>query len=300
MSLLYPGWFWLLLPLSALLLFFRNRSDLQRPDNGVLWLSAAMVMVVFALVRPVITQEPVEIEQHGSDIIIAVDLSYSMRATDIKPTRLEAAKTLLSNLVERDTKNRFGVIGFTTNAIVLSPMTDDEALLLHLFSGLDETLVMTKGTALMPALELARRMSKAAQPIVVLLSDGGDDPGYDKEAAFAKENNLHVNVVMLASRFGSTLEDSKGMMIKDEAGNIVVSSRNDAVKAISSASGGAYIDGADLSALQEAIAEESENEYKSKKKIMQHEELFYYFVIAALLFFMFSVTTLGKMIRNWK
>jgi Ca-activated chloride channel family protein len=294
-SWLYPEWFWLLFPVAALLLFFQSRLDLQRPRSG--WLLSALLMVVVALARPVLTQEPIEIELSGSDVVIAVDLSYSMQAKDIEPNRLEAAKTLLTELVKSDTKNRFGVIGFTTNAIVLSPMTDDAQLLLHLFGGLDETLVMTKGTVMMPALKLARRMSKARQPIVVLLSDGGDEAGYEKEAAYAKENNLLVNVVMLASRFGSTLEDGRGKMLKDEAGNIVVSARNDAVEALSRATGGEFIDGADLSALQEAIAEQSQSEYKTKKKIMQHTELFYYFVIAALFCFMLSVTTLGKRIR---
>jgi Ca-activated chloride channel family protein len=299
-SWLYPEWFWLLLPVAALLLFFRSRPGLQRPRSG--WLLSALLMVIVALARPVLTQEPIEIEFSGSDVVIAVDLSYSMQAKDIEPNRLEAAKTLLAELVKSDTKNRFGVIGFTTNAIVLSPMTDDAQLLLHLFGGLDETLVMTKGTVMMPALKLARRMSKARQPIVVLLSDGGDEAGYAKEAAYAKENGLLVNVVMLASRFGSTLEDGRGEMLKDEAGNIVVSARNDAVEALSRATGGEFIDGADLFALQEAIAEQSQSEYKTKKKIMQHTELFYYFVIAALLLFMFSVTTLGKRIRigRWK
>jgi Ca-activated chloride channel family protein len=295
MSWLNPEWFWLLLPVAAMLLFFRNRSGSLQPRSG--WLLSALLMVIVALARPVIMQEPIEIELSGSDVVIAVDLSHSMQAKDIEPNRLEAAKTLLSELVKSDTKNRFGVIGFTTNAIVLSPMTDDAQLLLHLFGGLDETLVMTKGTAMMPALKLSRRMSKAEQPIVVLLSDGGDETGYAKEAAYAKKNGLLVNVVMLASRFGSTLEDSRGEMVKDEAGNIVVSARNDAVKVISRSSGGEFIDGADLSALQEVIEEQSQSEYKTKKKIMQHTELFYYVVIAALLFFMLSVTTLGKHIR---
>jgi Ca-activated chloride channel family protein len=301
-SWLYPGWFWLLLPVGALLLFSRDRSDALQLQSGRGWLLPALLMIIVALARPVLTQEPIEIEQSGSDVVIAVDLSYSMQANDIEPNRLEAAKTLLSELVKEDTKNRFGVIGFTTNAIVLSPMTDDAQLLLHLFVGLDETLVTTKGTVMMPALKLSRKMSKAEQPIIVLLSDGGDEDDYVKEAAFAKKNGLLVNVVMLASRFGSTLEDGRGEMVKDEAGNIVVSARNDAIKALSRASGGEYIDGADLSALQEAIAGQSHSEYKTKKKIMQHTELFYYFVIAALFFFMLSVTTLGKRIRigRWR
>ena len=292
MNWLAPEWLWLLLPLAAAVIY-RRRTGPQQWELRRFWLLLSALAVITALCRPVIPQKPVEIDVTGSDIIVAVDLSYSMQATDIAPTRLEAAKQLLKGLVEGNTHDRFGVIGFTTNAIVLSPLTNDSELLLHLFGGLDEKLVMTKGTELMDALKLARKMSRSEHPKLLLLTDGGDALNYNDEAYFAKESGLQVDVVMLASRGGSTLKKSDGSLLKDDAGHIVVSSRNDAVGAISRATDGAVIEGADLGALRELLETQKAKDYRGKTKIMQYQELFYYFTVAAILCFMLGVTTLG-------
>jgi len=291
-TLLMPQWFWLLLPLGVSLLYHYNTTWNLAIQKRFIWLVLSMIMLVFAMTQPVLTQKSVDVEQLGSDVILALDLSRSMQADDIKPTRLQAAKNLLRSLADEDKKNRFGVIGFTTNAIILSPLTNDSELLVHLFEGVDETLIMTKGSAMMPALELARKMSHSASPIVFIFTDGGDKDDYSKEAAFAKNSGLVVNVVMLASLSGSTLRQRDGTLLKDENGDIVITSQNRAIKMLSSATGGKFIDGAELSDLQAVIELQSDNTYKSKTKMVQYEELFSYFIVAALLFFMFSATTL--------
>ena len=63
-------------------------------------------------------------------------------------------------------------IAFTTNPIILSPLTRDDELLLHLFEGLDPSLVMTRGTNVFEALKLSRKLSRAEHPVVVMLTDG--------------------------------------------------------------------------------------------------------------------------------
>ncbi|MEA3373590.1 MAG: VWA domain-containing protein [Campylobacterota bacterium] len=297
MSFLALGWLWLLLPLGSVILYIHNREGfrwtLQR-----FWLVAAMGFVILALCRPVLPKEPIEVDQVGSDVIVAIDLSYSMQATDVDPSRLEAAKSLLQDLVKHNTKDRFGVIGFTTNAIVLSPMTNDGELLLHLFGGLDEKMIMTKGTLLMGALELSRKMSAAKHPKVLLLTDGGDAQNYAQEAAYAKANSLQVNVVLLGTAYGSTLKHGDGTMLKDEKGGIVVTSLNRAVETIARASGGEVIDGADLGEVQDTLAKQGEEDFRSKTKVIAYDELFYYFIVAALIAFMLAVTTLGKMLQR--
>jgi Ca-activated chloride channel family protein len=296
MSWLNPQWLWLLLPLGMALLYYINAEEGFGGRRR--WLLLSALLVIVSLCRPVILQEPVEIETGGSDVIVAIDLSHSMQATDLKPTRLEAAKKLLEGMVRADREDRFGVIGFTTNAIVLSPLTSDSELLLHLFDALDEQMIITKGTVLMGALKLARKMSRSEHPKLLLLTDGGDALGYNEEEAFAKHNNLQVSVVMLATRGGSTLRESDGKLLKDEEGNIVVTARNDAIKVISDATGGAFIDGADLPAVLDTLKAQKEEDYRGKTKIMQYQELFYFSVTAALLAFMIAVTTLHSRIAR--
>lgn len=295
MSMLTPLW---LLALGLIAVYWIGMRRLgYRADGSQKWLLVSIALVIIALTRPVLEQKPVSVEQMGSDVIIAVDLSYSMRATDVSPSRLSAAKELLRDVVRSDLKDRFGVIGFTTSAIILSPLTKDTELLEHLFGSLDESQIITKGTTVMSALELARKMSYAKQPIVILLTDGGDELSYTKEADFAKENHMRVSVVMLGTAMGSTLPEGEGTL-KDENGHIVVSSRNDAIGEIVQACGGKMIEGADRSAVQELITQSRSEDFQGKSTVLRYQELFYLPLILALIAFLFSMTSLGAKIAK--
>lgn len=295
MTILNPVWLAALGILPAYWMAVRRFG--YRADGSQKWLLFSIAMVIVALARPVIEQKPVSIEEMGSDVIIAVDLSYSMRAADVIPSRLGAAKALLSDVVRSDVRDRFGVIGFTTSAIILSPLTKDTQLLEHLFGSLDESQVITKGTQIMSALELARKMSYAKQPLVILLTDGGDEASYSKEADFVRDNNLRVNVVMLATAQGSTLPDGEDTL-KDENGHIVVSSRNDAIAELVEASGGKMIEGADVGAVRELINQSRTDDFQGKSTVMRYQELFYIPLLLALISFMLSMTTIGEKISR--
>jgi len=260
------------------------------------WLSLSIALLIVSLARPVLPQKPISVEEAGSDVILAVDLSYSMRGTDIAPSRLEAAKKLLHEVVRSDQKDRFGVIGFTTSAIVLSPLTKDTELLEHLFGSLDESQIITKGTDVMSALELARKMSHAARPMVILLTDGGDEASYSKEADFITENNLAVSVVMLASNDGSTLPTPDGSSLKDDNGHIVVSARNDAIEEI--VHEGKMIQGPDSSAVLALIDDAHQDDFTGKTSVIRYQEFFYIPLVLAVLFFMAAFTTIGKKISH--
>lgn len=255
------------------------------------WLTLSLTFLILALARPVLPQKPITVEEAGSDVVFAIDLSYSMRGTDISPSRLEAAKKLLQDVVRSNPKERFGVIGFTTSAIVLSPLTKDTDLLEHLFGSLDESQIITKGTDIMSALELSRKMSHAKQPIVILLTDGGDEISYTKEANFVQENNLAVSVVMLASKDGSTLPTSDGSSLKDDAGHIVVSARNDAIEEI--VHDGRMIQGADVSALHTLIEGSHHDDFAGSSSVMRYQELFYFPLLIALFAFIAAFTSVG-------
>jgi len=118
MTLLYPQYLWLLL----LILPFFMKKDFREFRITFYGYILTFMFIVIALSRPVIEQEPIESKQMLSDIIIGVDLSFSMQGEDLKPTRLLYAKEKLKEMVQVEDKSRFGVLGFTINAIILSPM----------------------------------------------------------------------------------------------------------------------------------------------------------------------------------
>ena len=287
MTFLAPFWLSALV-IVALYVWKLKRSGWSKQG----WLLASIVLLIFSLARPVLPQKPVTAEEAGSDVIFAVDLSYSMRGTDIAPSRLEAAKKLLYDVVRSDQKDRFGVIGFTTSAIVLSPLTKDTELLEHLFSSLDESQIITKGTDVMSALELSRKMSHSARPIVILLTDGGDEASYEKEGSFVRDNNLALSVVMLATNNGSNLPTSEGSSLKDENGHIVVSARNDAIEEI--VNKGKVIRNTRAGEILSLIDSARENDFTGKTSVMRYQELFYIPLGLALIAFVAAFTTVGK------
>ncbi len=288
MTLLYPQYFWLLLLLLPLFI----KKDFRELRVSVYGYMLTFFFIVAALSRPVIEQEPIESKQLLSDVVIGVDLSFSMQGSDLEPTRLGYAKEMYKKLVEVEQKSRFGILGFTTNAIVLSPLTEDKELLLHLFGSLDEKFIITQGSSIMSALKLSRKMSASKKATVVLFSDGGDELSYDTEAHFAKENSLVVNIFMTASTMGSTLKLQNGELLKDELGDIVVSRQNSTCKEISDATGGIYTK--DFDELLDALDKQKSKDKESKITMMRNLELFYYFIALAIITFLVSVTTLKR------
>jgi Ca-activated chloride channel family protein len=300
MTVLYPLWLWLL-PFFALYLLYRRKTKTPPVWNlRSTLLAVSLVLLVIALARPVIPQAPVDIERRGSDVVFAVDISRSMQAADIAPNRLGAARQLLASVVQADDEDRFGVVAFTTNPIILSPLTRDDELLLHLFSGLDTSMVLTRGTHIGNALKLSRKLSRSQHPIVVLMTDGGDELGYSQEAAWAREHALIVNVVLLATAAGSTLSAGNGKLLRDEAGGIVVTTRNDAIRALADATGGVVIEGPDAAALLDAIRSQGSRDVLSKTKIVLYRELFYYPLALALLAAMLGMTDLVSRLRRFR
>ncbi|HEX5710361.1 MAG TPA: VWA domain-containing protein [Sulfuricurvum sp.] len=294
MTLLHPFWLLSLVGIPFYL-FFAKRNGWGM-DTSQKWLFLSLSLVVFSLARPIIPQKPLEIEQAGKDIILAIDLSYSMRGTDVAPSRLEEAKKILIETVRTHPKDRFGVIGFTTHAIVLSPLTKDTELLEHLFGALDETQIITKGTSVMSALELSRKMSHAKNPLVILLTDGGDERNYEKEAQFSQDNQLRVNIVMLASQNGSTLPTEDGSVLKDEKGHIVVSARNDAIGHIADASDGKVVSDADE--LRALIADAQFDDFSGSSSVSDNQELFAFPLGLALVAFVLAMTSLGEKVSK--
>ena len=293
MIFLHLYYLWLLLLLVPFFIY-RHYKKINFVSYGYM---LTFLFLVLSLSRPVIEQAPIKSEQILSDVIIAVDLSYSMSATDIQPSRLEFAKITLKKLVKSNTNTRHAVLGFTTNAIVLSPLTEDSDLLLHLYDGLDTNLIVTKGSSVMSALKLAAKMSKSKKPSLVILSDGADELSYVKEAEFAKKRGLLVNIFMIATSMGGTLVDEKGELVKDEMGDIVVSRQNDAIKIIANASGGVFTK--DYDELLSALDSQKNSKYKTKTTLVQNREFFYYLVALAIVTFLVTVTTLKRYVLSF-
>ena len=122
MSILYPSVLWLLIPL-AVLFYYRPK---QMTDSVHLIILALMIT---ALSRPVIDQGPQERQLEAQEVIIALDVSYSMKADDIVPNRYNFARKTIDAFLHQNVSDNITLIAFTTNPLLLSPPTTDHQLI---------------------------------------------------------------------------------------------------------------------------------------------------------------------------
>lgn len=294
MSFLSPQFFWLLLALMGMMLHRRKVkvSDIPRSTRQkLILLYATLLMLVVAMARPVLEEAPIKQSFEGSEIVIALDLSYSMQATDISPSRFEAAKQFIKTLMESRVHDRFALLGFTSNAIILSPLSGDDELLSHQLDLIRTDLVMTKGTNVGSVLELSTKLSQIKQKNLIIVGDGGEQEDFSEEIAFAKEQGLSVSVVMVATRSGARLKDEKGAWLKDASDHLVISSANPEIKQLSTSTGGVY---SDLDSGLDEITDwlDSREKKLSKVETIAYRELFYWPLVLAVILFMLGVTRL--------
>lgn len=160
---------------------FKPRRGLRRRLSSLpLWIRlAALACLVVALARPVIRTAWNEDSIHGVDIVLAFDVSTSMQIKDVKPSRIEAARTMMNQFVLSRSHDRMGVVAFAGKPLTRCPLTTDRQVLRELIDS-TSNLGMVDGTAIGDALLMAGnrlRLSKAKSKVVVLLTDGQNNAG---------------------------------------------------------------------------------------------------------------------------
>jgi len=193
--------------LSVLLPGHRSRVPVT---SGILIL-LAIGFIILALANPVGTSKPVKGKTNGLDIVFALDVSKSMDATDIKPSRLERATHLINELTEKLAGNKMGLVVFAGNAYVQMPLTTDASAMKLFLANTNTNMVQEQGTAIEGAIETSEGLlfpdglmqpgQNSASKIIILLTDGEDHEG-DAEKA-AKEAGKD-GIIIMAIGTGTT------------------------------------------------------------------------------------------------
>ena len=256
----------------------------------------ALAMVLIALADPQIGTKIEEVKQVGIDVYIVLDVSKSMLAEDIKPSRLEKAKYEIASLIQRLQGDRIGLVVFAGQAYVQFPLTSDYSAANLFLNAVDVNSVPQQGTAIGPALELALksfRYDDGTKKAIVLITDGEDHEG-DIDAAIDEANSK--NVALYAIGFGSPagvpipVYNESGQQVgfkKDNQGNIVLTKLDEAtLQHIAEKGNGKYYRGSnnedELESIYNDLAKIEQSEYGSKK-ITDYEDRFYYFLLPAIL-----------------
>ena len=207
----------------------------------------ALAIIVIGAGNPQKTGKMENVQRKGVDVMFVLDVSKSMLARDIKPSRLDKAKQLLMLLTEKLENDRLGLILFAGRAYLQMPLTSDHGAARMYIQDASPDAVPTQGTVIADALKMANSAFNSKErkyKSVVLVSDGEDhDPEALKTAKELARNGIMINTIGIGSPDGSAILDpATGEAKKDEQGNTVISKLNEAeLQQLADATNGQYI-----------------------------------------------------------
>jgi len=256
----------------------------------------AIVLIIVALANPQVGTKIEEVKQIGIEVYILLDVSRSMGAEDIKPSRLEKAKFEIAKLIQKLQGDKIGLIVFAGQAYVQFPLTSDYAAANLFLNAVDFNSVPQPGTAIGPALDLALksfRYDDNTKKTIVVITDGEDHEGnIDAALDEAKSKDVSIYTIGFGSSAGVPIPvyDDSGVQRgykKDNQGNIVLTKLDEAIlKTISEKTNGKYYRGTntedELEAIYNDLAKIQQSEYGTKR-ITEYEDRFYYFLIPAIM-----------------
>ena len=266
-------------------------------------------LMIVALLGPTFGDNEKEVNIVGKDIMILVDLSESMNADDIKPTRLEKVKFEMKKIINQFSSDRIGIIMFSSEAYVQCPLTYDKNALNLFIETLNTSLVPNSGTDFGPALELSlskledetSNNKEINSKVIILISDGedfGEDTGSSLEQI--KSSSIKLFSVGIGSTQGSKILLRNGKFKKDNEGNDVVTKLNsNSLKETASYTGGKYFEiSNEMNQTDNLISEivNIKGDYIESKTVDVTENKYFYFLFSALILMLIDFTFSFKII----
>jgi Ca-activated chloride channel family protein len=243
----------------------------------------AFAAVIIAMVNPMRAGRMDKVERKGVDVMIALDVSNSMLAEDIKPNRLEKAKQLVNRLIAQLPDDRIGLVLFAGRAYMQMPLTTDHGAAGMYVQNAQPGVVPSQGTMISDALKLstsAFNTKERKYKSIVLITDGEDhDPESLEIAKQLAANGVIVNTVGIGSAVGTPIPDpSTGQFKKDAEGNTVLSKLNEGeLKQLAGTTGGIYINADDVNEAVTAIMHQLSSIQEKKVEDAAFKDYIHYF-----------------------
>jgi Ca-activated chloride channel family protein len=274
-----------------------------RPSVKFWLLLGALALMIVMLARPQMGTKINHEKRVGIETIIAMDISNSMRAEDIIPSRLDRSKMMIENLVDHFSNDKIGLIVFAGDAFVQLPITSDYVSAKMFLSSIDPSMIATQGTDIARAIEMATHSFTQEEGIgkaIIVITDGEDHEGGALQAAeAAKDAGMRVYVLGVGSVNGAPIPiPGTGGYMTDRSGNTVMSALNeDMCKQVAQAGGGAYIHVENNSAAQQQL--DSELDKLAKKETTttiysEFDEQFQAVGVLVLLFLIIEICVLDR------
>lgn len=289
---------------------FGSQSALRRlaPDMSIaklrwkFWIFVvAVALVVVAVARPQAGSKLREVEREGVEIMVAIDVSNSMLASDFSPNRLERTKYAISRVIEGLSEERIGVVVFAGDAYVQLPITSDYLTARNFVERISPTQVTKQGTAIGAAIDLATSAFSSdseGSRVVVLVTDGENHEDDALAAAErAAEKGVQVYTIGIGTPEGAPINIGDDF-VRDDKGEIVVSKLDETtLQKIAATTGGAYIRATAASVGVQEIVDKINRTEKSKFKteiFEEYDEKFHIPLVAALVLLLVELVILPR------
>jgi len=233
-----------------------------RPLAKFCLLLTALALLIVLLARPQMGTKISHEKRTGIETIIALDISNSMLAEDVTPSRLLRAKMMVENLVDHFTNDKIGLIVFAGEAFVQLPITSDFVSAKMFLSSIEPSLIETQGTDIATAVNMATHSFTQEEGVgkaIIVITDGEDHEGGALEAAQeAKDKGMRVYVLGIGSSKGAPIPvEGTHDYMKDNTGATVMTALNEEMcRQVAEAGGGAYIHVENNSNAQEQLNRE--------------------------------------------
>lgn len=255
-----------------------------------------LALLIIALLGPSFGEGKREVKSVGKDIMICVDLSKSMDATDVAPSRLEKVKFEMKRIVEAFSSDRVGLIIFSSEAFMQCPMTFDQNALNLFIETMNTSLVPSSGTDFGPALQMAMEKFKTDEGnqkgnarIIIMISDG-EDFGEETSsiARQVEDEGITMFTLGIGTETGGSIPTNRGFKT-DQSGNQVVTRLNrKPLEQLADLSNGSYFEVSasknDVPKLIRKISSIEGLERDSRTIDVSANRYFYFLLIAFIIF----------------
>ncbi|MCH2169159.1 VWA domain-containing protein [Myxococcota bacterium] len=257
---------------------------------------SGVALAVVALARPQWGQIEQKTYEPAREILLALDLSSSMNADDVPPTRLQRSKLLVETLLDTLQGERVGLLVFAGTGFLQSPLSADHEVLRDLLSELDPSYLPQGGTnyddMLRAALDAFGQDTQADRFLIVLSDGESHAPHWRKRVPALREEDIRVIGLGVGTSDGAVLTDSSGAIVKDERGAAVLSRLEEAtLRELAESTGGTYRDAAawvDIAALVDETVERGQRGEFVDERVVRRRERFQWLLAPALLFLLIS------------
>jgi Ca-activated chloride channel family protein len=256
----------------------------------------AVLFLVLAMVDVLSGKKEMKVKQKTSSVIFLLDVSNSMNAQDVQPSRLELAKSIIINSIQNIHDGKVGVVVFAGDAESIMPLTSDYSAVDTYLSPLETSVIGRQGTDFLKAVEVAAKKFKDIPKggrKIILISDGEDNEGNDEAALEeAKKEGITINSVGIGSDEGAPIpvyEFGQLMGYKPDSNNetIITKRQTEALMSMAYETNGEYIDGNNLNASIAKIINILKKKGDAETTVNTQSAIHYYQWFLAIALFLF-------------